>query len=228
MILIAILRLVVTALYQNVDNFALAAAYRIRNVVIPTSANLLIAALSGAATGFAAMTGYASSCAMDLEAEHLGLGTSISEKTGRGILLMLGVWILVGYFRKGIFCQLRENDPIAGHPALRAAFEQNAPAVRLRSAEGFVVAVALAADNVAPSFCLGGAGLIRNDALLSSLFLGLFTAALSVVAVVLGQAAGKRGIDHLPWISPTMASGCLMIAIALLNPGDFARAWLKP
>ena len=93
------------AVLQNIDNFVLAAAYRLKNVVIPASKNLLIALLSGIATGVPVVV----ASGLRSEAVQIGLNTSAGV-AGRGILLMLGVWTLVGYFRSRLFPQLGEEE----------------------------------------------------------------------------------------------------------------------
>ncbi len=214
MLVIAFLRLVIAALYQNIDNFALAAAYRIKNVTIPLRANLLIGMLSGLATGLAVVIGNASGRAIDFR-----LGASISEKTGRGLLLMIGVWVLVGYFRKKIFPRLREDlQPGSACSPIRGE-QENSPA-HLPALESLVAGIALAADNLAPSFFLGWAGLIRQSTLISSIVLGSLTAVFSIVAVTLGQNFGKKLTSFFGRIPPELASGSLIIAIALIDPED--------
>src|SRR5258708_9487036 len=50
-IMSAIAIIVLFAVLQNIDNFVLAAAYRLKNVLIPFRMNVLIAVFSGIATG---------------------------------------------------------------------------------------------------------------------------------------------------------------------------------
>jgi putative Mn2+ efflux pump MntP len=222
MIFLPLFRLLVAAVYQNVDNFALAAAYRIKNVVIPWRSNLLIATFSGLATGVAVVSGYASGQGIDAGAERLGLGP-ISERTGRGILIMIGVWILVGYFRSKLFGQLR-NSAGATDPGTRSSDGIKPAAIaRMRGGESFIAAVALAADNLAPSFFLGWAGLIRNDVALSAAVLFGLTTACSLMAVALGQAAGEKGRAQLRFVPAEIVSGCLIIGIALLDSEGLMR-----
>jgi putative Mn2+ efflux pump MntP len=224
MILLPLFRLFIAAIYQNVDNFALAAAYRIKNVAIPWRANLLIAFFSGLATGAAVISGYVSGQGIDAEAEHLGLG-SISEKTGRGILIMIGVWIMIGYFRSKLFRQLGNSpDPANPANAERTSAESKSNAiVQIRRSESFVVAVALAADNLGPSFFLGWAGLIRNDVGLSALVLFGLTVLCSVVAVSLGQLVGERGRLQLRFFPAELVSAVLIIGIGLFDSDAVVR-----
>jgi putative Mn2+ efflux pump MntP len=222
MILLPLFRLFIAAIYQNVDNFALAAAYRIKNVAIPWRTNLLIAFFSGLATEAAVISGFVSGQGVDAKAEHLGLG-SISEKTGRGILIMIGVWIMIGYFRSKLFPQLgNSRDP--SNPERRSAEgEKNNTIVQMRRSESFVVAVALAADNLGPSFFLGWAGLIRNDVGLSALVLFGLTFLCSVVAVTLGQLVGEKGRIQLRFFPAEIVSAVLIIGIGLFDADDVMR-----
>ena len=222
MILLPLFRLFIAAIYQNVDNFALAAAYRIKNVAIPWRANLLIAFFSGLATGAAVISGYVSGQGIDAEAEHLGLG-SISEKTGRGILIMIGVWIMIGYFRSKLFRQLGDSRE-ATNPGRTSAESKSNAIVQIRRSESFVVAVALAADNLGPSFFLGWAGLIRNDVGLSALVLFGLTVLCSVVAVSLGQLVGERGRLQLRFFPAELVSAVLIIGIGLFDSDDLMRS----
>jgi putative Mn2+ efflux pump MntP len=218
MIFLPLLRLFIAAIYQNVDNFALAAAYRIKNVAIPWRTNLLIAVFSGLATGAAVITGQG----VDTEAKHLGLG-SISEKTGRGILMMIGVWIMIGYFRSKLFRQLG-NNPDPTNPGRKSVeSERSNTIVQMRRSESFVVAIALAADNLGPSFFLGWAGLIRNDVGLSALVLFGLTVLCSVVAVSLGQLAGEKGRIQLRFFPAELVSAVLIIGIGLFDSDAVMR-----
>ena len=222
MILLPLLRLFLAAIYQNVDNFALAAAYRIKNVAIPWRTNLLIAVFSGLATGAAVISGYVSGQGVDAEAEHLGLG-SISEKTGRGILIMIGAWIMIGYFRSKLFRQLGNSPDPTNLGRRSAESEKSNTIVQMRRSESFVVAVALAADNLGPSFFLGWAGLIRNDVNLSALVLFGLTVLFSVVAVSLGQLAGEKGRIQLRFFPAELIAAALIIGIGLFDSDAVMR-----
>jgi putative Mn2+ efflux pump MntP len=207
------------AIAQNVDNFVLAGAYRLKNVRIPRGPNVLIAILSGLATMSAAGVGWA-------------FGETVADKghwvvlnsIARGLLIMLGVWTIVGYFWKKLFPQLRQLDGDKSLADLNASVE--GPSVPIHSTEAIVVATALAIDNLAPSFAFG----VRHPrySFASLLVLALLTATFSVMLVILGQYAGRRKklrfqhpLRH--FVSPELVSGCLIIVIALFDPGDFAH-----
>ena len=222
MVLLPLFRLFIAAIYQNVDNFALAAAYRIKNVAIPWRANLLIAVFSSLATAAAVISGCVSGQGIDAEAERLGLG-SISEKTGRGILIMIGVWIMIGYFRSKLFRQLGDSPEATNPGRTSAESEKSNTIVQIRRSESFVVAVALAADNLGPSFFLGWAGLIRNDVGLSALVLFGLTLLCSILAVALGQLAGEKGRMRLRFFPAEIVSAVLIIGIGLFDSDDLMR-----
>jgi putative Mn2+ efflux pump MntP len=219
----ALIFLVLFALAENIDNLLLAGAYGLRNVIIPLRANLTIATLSGVATGAGVMSARLS----QLEAVHFSLA-SLSEVVGRGMLIMIGVWALVAHFRAKLFPDLDARLPHPNKPRDDHSGSANNDRTVMCVSAAMLPGTALAVDNIAPSFAFGLVNPKPDSIVATGFILAALTAALSVTAVWIGQATGKRGIDHLLWISPTMASGCLMIAIALLDPGALAQAWIKP
>lgn len=216
------------AVLQNIDNFVLAAAYRLKNVVIPTSKNLLIALLSGIATGVPVVV----ASGLRLEAVQMGLNTTAGV-AGRGILLMLGIWTLVGYFRSRLFPQLCEevsgdND---GH---HRSVQSLGHATLIRTSEAMIAGTALAVDNLAPSFAFGLINPMRQNALLCGLILGALVGGFSIVAVVCGQMSGRNSRPQfqriLPAsITPELISGLLLIGIGVvpLDIDDWATDFLK-
>jgi putative Mn2+ efflux pump MntP len=221
--LFAFTLLALFAVAQNVDNFVLASAYRFKNVRIPEYPNLSIAVLSGLATVLAAAAGWA----FGEKAVQRG-HWEVTEIMGRGLLIMLGVWTLVGYFRKKLFRQLREREDMIAPAGVRQS-QPELPKV-IGSSEANVAATALAIDNLAPSFAFG----VRHPgfALWSVFLLGVLTAAVSVMCVVLGQSIGRDGRSRfhrstLQFVSPELVSGLLVIAIALFDPGDFAHGLVE-
>ena len=216
------------AVLQNVDNFVLAAAYRLNNVVIPTSKNLLIALLSGIATGVPV----AVAAGLRLEAVQMGFNTAAGV-AGRGFLLMLGVWTLVGYFRSRLFPQLgeEESDNNEGHSRIVKSVGK---ATLIRTSEAMIAGTALAVDNLAPSFAFGLINPVRQNAFLSGLLLGALAAGFSIVAVVCGQISGRTGRQQLQrllpaFIAPELISGLLLIGIAVvpLDMDDWVAEFLK-
>jgi putative Mn2+ efflux pump MntP len=216
-----------SAALQNIDNFVLAAAYRLKNVVIPTSKNLLIALLSGIATGvpFVVASG------LRLEAVQIGLET-IAGVAGRGILMMLGIWTLVGYFRSRLFAQLRESE--SDDDGKQRSVPPVGQATPIGTYEAMIAGTALAVDNLAPSFAFGLINPLRQDAVLSGLFIGALTAGFSIVAVVCGQVSGRKSRPRLQrflpaFIAPEFISGLLLIGIGVapLDVDDWATDFLK-
>lgn len=210
------------AAIQNIDNLVLAGSYRLRNVIIPLRPNLTIAVLSGFATGAGVMLAGVS----QVEAAHFGLG-SFSEVVGRGILVMIGAWTLIGYFHAKLFADLDEsssgdNERHSGHNV-----STNRNEIIMCVSAAMIPGTALALDNIAPSFAFGLVIPKHESIIVAGFILAALTAVLSVVSVWIGQAAGVCGRNRLRWISPEMASGCLMIAIVLLDPGGFAQAWIR-
>jgi putative sporulation protein YtaF len=204
------------AVAQNVDNFVLAAAYGFRGVLVPRDSNVLIAIMSGLATAFAATTGARLGQTI-AQNRHWELTDSIA----RGLLIMLGVWTLVGYFRKKLFPQLREGK--ARNPETVLTTSQQA-SVRISKSEALIVATALAIDNLAPSFAFG----LRHAhaSLLNLLTLTVFTAGFSLASVILGQNAGRRHplrFNHplFRLLCPELISGFLIIGVAIFDPGDW-------
>jgi putative Mn2+ efflux pump MntP len=216
------------AVLQNIDNFVLAAAYRLKNVFIPISRNLLIAVLSGIATGGPVLV------ASGFRAEAIQMGFNATAGiAGRGILLMLGVWTLVVYFRSRLFPQLGEEEADRKDDH-RHDVKSPQHAVLIRISETMIAGIALAVDNLAPSFAFGLINPMRQHALLSGLLLGILVAGFSIVAVVCGQISGSGGRAQfqrfLPaFITPELISGLLLIGIALapLDIDDWAADLLK-
>jgi putative Mn2+ efflux pump MntP len=204
-------RLLVAAMacgiYQNIDNFALAAAYRIKNVVIPPRANLLIAILSGMASGGAVALG----CMLEEKARDC-IGDAL-KNFSCGILIMIGIWMLVCYFRSRLFPQL--GGPAAEEQPLHTA-SRTMPAP-MRNREALVVAIALAADNLAPSFLGGLSGTLGGNPVLTGILLVAFTGFCSFAAVAQGQAMGRQGRLRLRHVAPELLSGCMVIGIAVLG-----------
>lgn len=216
------------AVLQNIDNFALAAAYRLKNVVIPTSRNLFIALLSGIATGVPVFV----ATGLGSKAIQMGLDTTAGI-AGRGILLMLGFWTLVGYFRSRLFPQLREEEADNKDDHRRGVKAPGQESL-IRTSEATIAGTALAVDNLAPSFAFGLINPMRQSALLSGLLLGTLAAGFSIVAVICGQISGRRGRAQfqrfLPaFITPELISGLLLIGIAVapLDIDDWAADFLK-
>jgi putative Mn2+ efflux pump MntP len=222
---------VLMALLQNIDNFVLAAAYRLKNVVIPTSANLLIALLSGIATAVPVVV----AAGLRSEAVQTGLDNTTGI-AGRGLLLMLGVWTLVGYWRSRLFPQLGEAA-FDGKEDHRRSVKALQKATLIRTSEALVAGTALAVDNLAPSFAFGLINPMRQTPVWSGLFLGALAAGFSIVAVVGGQFSGRKGRAQfhrlLPsFITPELVAGLLLIAIALIPAdiddwaADFLKLWM--
>jgi hypothetical protein len=136
---------------------------------------------------------------------------------------MIGVWILVGYFRSKLFGQLGNRAGTTRRGTGSSDRINATPIARMRGGESFVAAIALAADNLAPSFFLGWAGLIRNNVAFSAVVLSGLTTACSLMAVALGQAAGRKGRAQLHCIPAELVSGCLIIGIALLDSDGLMR-----
>jgi len=211
MLLRLLLAIVAGSIYQNIDNFALAAAYRIKNIVIPWPANVLIATLSGVASGGAVALG----CVLEDKAQEL-VGDRL-KSVSCGILIMIGVWILVGHFRAKLFPQLGSSSVGDDAPPLPENVAARAEPTSIRTRETLVVALALAADNLAPSFLGGLSGTLGQNPTLTGILLATLTGLCSLVAVAQGQAVGRRGQIHLRHLAPDLVSGCMVIAIAFLG-----------
>jgi hypothetical protein len=164
------------------------------------------------------------------EAVQIGLSTGAGV-AGRGILLMLGVWTLVGYFRSRLFTQLSEEESDNNDDRRRSAPGQ---AALIRTSEAMMAGTALAVDNLAPSFAFGLINPIRQNAILFGLLLGALAAGFSIVAVVCGQISGRKGRAQfqrfLPaFITPALVSGLLLVGIAVLplDIDDWTADFLK-
>lgn len=201
------------AVLQNIDNFALGVAYRWQRIRITWRSNLFIAALSGLFTGLAML---AANLAKS-EVSRFGLD-HYTEIVGRGLLVMIGTWTLIGYFRIKLFPQLRDSSSKAGltlPPTVIAT---------MKFSETVLVGTALAADNLAPSFAFG---LVNPSSAAVGLTLSALTSFVSVLSVITGQVAGAQGRHRLPGLSPKLVAGCLILVIALFEPGDLARNGLS-
>jgi putative Mn2+ efflux pump MntP len=200
-------------IYQNIDNFALAAAYRIKNVVIPWRANMLIAVFSGAASGGAVAQGFL------LEEKARNYVGDALKAVGCGILIMVGVWILAGYFRSRLFPRLGAPASDDGEAKLPGNIGARDEPTSMSNREALVAAIALAADNLAPSFLGGLSGTLDvNPA--AGVLLAVLTWLCSIVAVAKGQAIGRMGHSGLRNIAPDLVSGCMVICIAFLGLAD--------
>jgi putative Mn2+ efflux pump MntP len=215
---------IVFAGVQNIDNFVLAAAYGLKNVQISVKSNLLIAALSSIATGTALLV----SDVLKWEAGQLGFETA-TETIGRGILLMIGIWTLVACFGSSLFRQLGD-----ARSARQSAADQLATVITMSTPEALVVGVALAVDNIAPSFAFGLVDSIRQIPLLSISLLTALTGGASLLAVRIGQVLGRKGRGQFrktfaTTLKPEFISGMLFIAIALLplDADNLAEDFLK-
>ena len=214
--------LVLFALLQNIDNLVLAGAYRLNSISIPLRPNLVIAVLSGLSTGGAVILAKLSQS----EALRFGFGSS-SEVVGRSILVMIGVWTLVGYFRARLFLCLENSESGETVAAIIPSGSRGLSGASMSVSAVIIPGTALAVDNIAPSFAFGLVNAKQLNLVAIGLILAALTATCSVFSVWVGQAAGRSGRDYLRWISPELASGCLMIAIASLDPGDFVLDWIQ-
>lgn len=220
-----VLLFVFFAAVQNIDNLVLAAAYGLKNVHISFRSNLLIGVLSALATGLALLA----SSVLRWEAVQLGL-KPVTEVIGRGVLLMLGIWTLIGCFRSILFRQLGDFKSVEQG---RGGFSR--PAVVMAAQEAVVVGLALAIDNVAPSFAFGLIDSIRQSPFLSVLSLATLTGVCSIVAVWAGQFMGSKGYGQFQKLRPAilrpeLISGLLLIGIAILplDTDDLSADLLRP
>jgi putative Mn2+ efflux pump MntP len=205
--LITLFFLAAFAVAQNIDNLVLAAAYRIKGVLIPSRQNAVIAFASATATAAATTAGW-------VLGERARLhGWQNAEVAGRGILIMLGVWSLVGYLWKKIFRQLDQ----AGAPPSPPKEKENV----INNLELMVVAVALAVDNLAPSFAFGvtqpGQTYVFIPVLTTLIFFS------SILTVGVGQSLGSRGkaffgYRSLHFLAPEIVFGILILGIGLFDP----------
>jgi putative Mn2+ efflux pump MntP len=184
-------------------------------VTICWRSNVMIAALSGIATGAGVTIGQTAK----IHAGHLGWG-SAPEIIGRGILAMIGIWTLIAYFRSRLYgnlqrCLIDQSSDIGGK---KAACPSSFRVMSL--SEGAISGTALAIDNIGPSFAFGLVNPGHNTLGGAGPLLALFTAALSLAYVWLAQTAKMRGQNLISWVSPEIVSGCLIIGIAILDPSD--------
>lgn len=202
----SLLGLLLFAGLQNIDNFVVGAAYRFKSVSIPFPSNFLVSALSGLATGLAC------GGAQFVRSQTVRLGLEPStEIVGRSLLLMIGTWTLVGYFRRRLFLFLN-GDALKAKPIL----VERLKSCRMTPLQAVIPGIALAIDNVGPSF---GFGLIRLESTtfaFEGVILALSTAIGSFVCIKVGQFVASRGAKVCR-ISPEVISGSLMISIALLD-----------
>lgn len=216
------------ATVQNIDNLVVATAYRLKNASIPIRSNLVISLLSGVATGVPAVI----AIQLRSEAVHIGLNTSMAL-IGRGILFMLGVWSLCVCLRPGLFQRLK--TPASCGVSSDSRQTQSSKGVRpIRAGEAFVVGLALAVDNIGPSFAFGAIDPIRPGFLLSGVMLAATTAGVSVVAVAWGQTLGQKARARsqylLPaFLTPELIAGFLFIALAIvpIDTDDLFTDFLK-
>jgi putative Mn2+ efflux pump MntP len=199
------------AVLQNIDNFVLAAAYRLQSVKITAPSNLLIAALSAVFTEAAVL---AAGC-VKIEATRGGW-SNYTEIIGRGILVMIGVWTLVGYFRLKFFSQLQK--------APADSVDHFLPLTPMKNREAIVVGTALGIDNLGPSFAFGLVNFQRPGA---GLVLAAFTALVSIALVLAGDVVVVATQRRVECVSPKLVAGCLIVGLAFFDPGDLASGLFK-
>ena len=195
----------------NVDNFFLATAYRWQGVNIGWQSNLLIAGLSGLFTEVAILA--AKFTKSEMAGFELG---EYSEIVGRGILVMIGVWTLVGYFRAKFIPRSSDSS---------TSIIPGTPCVLMQFKEAGLVGTALAVDNLGPSFAFG---LVNSTSSAIGLTLSTLIFLVSIISVSVGQVMGARSQNRLQGLSPKFVAGCLLLGIALLDPGDAGFNRLLP
>jgi len=198
------------AIYQNVDNFAFAAAYRIKNVVISWRANIVIAIFSGAASGGAVALGSL------LEEKAQNFVGVVLKGVSCGILIVIGVWILGVYVRSNLFPRLGDSASDDDAEKLIEKIDVHDEPSDMSSREAVVAAIALAADNLGPSFLGGFCGTHGANPALPGILLAALTCLFSVFAVTQGQAIGRMQYLALRRTAPGFVSGLMVIGIALL------------
>ena len=208
----ALALLILFGLLQNIDNFVFAVAYRWQNIGIDWKANCLIAAGSALFTELAML---AASCTQ-FEALRFGWD-NYTEIIGRGLLVMIGVWTLVGCLRLKLF------PPKGGSTFDSGATVSQAEIAQMSFKEACFLGVALATDNVGPSFAFG---LVNHSTLGFGFVLSALTAIGSLAAVNSGQAVGAKGRKRVRCLSPKFVAGCLILAIGLFDPADIVRGGL--
>lgn len=205
--------LIVFAVVQNLDNFVLAAAYRLKHVHITWRANLIIASLSGIAT-WTCMT---LARGAKLHITEMGFGSTL-DLLGRAALITVGCWTLLGCFQDKLFARFgerfaRPRSSSRGQPIIQMSFRGAA-----------ILGAILAIDNLGPSVAFG---LVHLSTAGLGIALSALTGLASIVCILAGQAAGARGQFRLKGNSSKVIGACLIIALGLLQPFDLAREALK-
>jgi putative Mn2+ efflux pump MntP len=161
-----------------------------------------------------------------LQSRSLRLGVEEgTEIIGQGMLLMLGTWTLVGYFRPILFRRIETT-----HVDSQNFMASSKPAAAMATREALTVGVAIAIDNVGPSFALGLIGPVGRSVFTLTILVGIF----SILAVSQGQFFGDRCYAKIrkfdsPIFRPELISGLLFVIIAILPPdgGDLITELLK-
>jgi putative Mn2+ efflux pump MntP len=198
---------------QNIDNFVFAVAYRWQGIGIDWKANVFIAAVSALFTELAMLA----ASGTQFEAWRFGLD-NYTEVVGRGLLVMIGVWTLAGWLRLKLF----PAKNVCAFDAAAGAAPSGAAPMKFR--EACFLGIALAADNVGPSFAFG---LVNHSTLGLGFALSALTAAGSLAAVRFGQSIGTKGEKRFPVLPPKLVAGCLILAIGLFDPADIVRTGLR-
>jgi putative Mn2+ efflux pump MntP len=201
------------AVFQNLDNLVLAAAYRWQGIQIRWGSSCFIGALSGVFTAAALLTAHFAKS----QAFWLGVGR-YAEVLGRGVLVTIGVLTLVGYFHARLCPLLYSSCPAKAPPRSATKLAE------MKFNETVLVGTALAIDNLGPSFAFG---LVESATTSVGLTLSAMTGVVSVLAVLAGQAAGAKGRHQLRQFPPKLVAASLIFCVALFDPGDLVHESFK-
>lgn len=209
-----IVSILLLALSSNLDNVGVGTAYGVRKIRIPFSSNVVIALITSTGTWLSMLMG-----------KRIGmiLNPQLAGYLGASLIIAVGVWVFsseTGIVRKKrSYDLIEENDrpDISGMHFLKkiyiildnpfAADMDFSGHISLR--EGVLLGFALTLNNLANGV---GAGMMRLDIGLVTLFVGIF----SIITIWVGIAAGCKE-SYLFGKLAGPVSGLLLILIGIIE-----------
>jgi putative sporulation protein YtaF len=194
------------AISSNADNLVVGVAYGIRNIRVPLSSNLLIAALTGIASFASMLLGQQIS---------LYMRPQLANLVGGGLIAALGAWVLVQSARS----RGRDRDNAATWSKNASALRRLLSVMRdpvkadcdssghIDLKEVCLLAVALSLNNIGNGI---GAGMVGLNPVLTTLAVVL----VSVVLLWAGVTAGRYGQGMLGGFA-RIVSGVLLVAVGV-------------
>ncbi|MBX5437308.1 MAG: manganese efflux pump [Alicyclobacillaceae bacterium] len=190
--------MVAIAVASNLDNAGVGIAYGVRKVRIPWQANLLVAVISGLATGLSGLVGH-------LLTRYICL--VYATWIGAAVVIAVGVWVLTSPWR-----QQRKRGRGQANVVSRILTDPIAADIdhshTISPSEAVLLGVALALNALAGGF---DAGLAHIGVLWTALLVGI----LSFASLGLSAYVGQRFVADALGDKATLVAGLLLIAVGV-------------